>query len=83
MYHSLCFIKVLLIDNLILKLILPMFLLGARNPPQGEMNLDWIGHYFYRLSERAKYSKIINMPDRALGGRLEYPICLSLKQGFF
>ena len=36
--------KVLLIDNLILKLILPTFRLDV---PQGEMNLDWMGLYFF------------------------------------
>ena len=34
-------------------------LIGCSNPPQGEINLDWMGLYFYRLSWRAKYSKII------------------------
>ena len=34
------------------------------------MNLDWMGLYFYRLFERAKYSEMISfwlvcMPDRA------------------
>ena len=31
--------------------------IGYSNPPQGEMNLDWMGLY---LSARAKYSRIIS-----------------------
>ena len=53
-------VKVLLIDNLILKTYLADVSIGCSNPPQGEMNLDWMGLYFYRLPERAKYSKIIS-----------------------
>ena len=52
--------KVLLIDNLNLKTHLGNVSTGCSNPPQGEMNLDWMGLYFYRLFERAKYSEIIS-----------------------
>ena len=52
--------KVLLIDNLNLKTYLADVSIGCSNPPQGEMNLDWMGLYFYRLFERAKYSEIIS-----------------------
>ena len=34
--------------------------IGCSNPPQGEMNLDWMGLYFYRLFEWAKYREIIS-----------------------
>ena len=49
--------KVLLIDNLNL---LADVLTGCSNPPQGKMNLDWMGLYFCRVFERAKYSEIIS-----------------------
>ena len=52
--------KVLLIDNLNLKTYLADVSIGCSNPPQGEMNLDWMELYFYRLFERAKYSEIIS-----------------------
>ena len=52
-------VKVLLIDNLNLKTYLADVTIGCSNPPQGKMNLDWMGLYFYRLFERAKYSEII------------------------
>ena len=52
--------KVLLIDNLNLKTYLVDISIGCSNPPQGEMNIDWMRLHFYRLFERAKYSKTIS-----------------------
>ena len=49
-------VKVLLVYKLILKLILMTFRLDAP-VLKCEMKLDWMGIYFYRLSERAKCSK--------------------------
>ena len=51
--------KVLLIDNLNLRTYLADVSIGCSNP-QGKMNLDWMGLYFYRLFERAKYSEMIS-----------------------
>ena len=51
---------VLLVDNLNLKTYLADVSIGCSNPPQGEMNLDWMGLYFYRLFERAKFNEIIS-----------------------
>ena len=51
--------KVFLIDNLNLRTYLADVLIGCSNP-QGEMNLDWMVLYFYRLFKRAKYSEMIS-----------------------
>ena len=39
-------------------------IIGSSNPPQGEMNLEWMGFYFYRLPERVLYCYSPDYPQQ-------------------
>ena len=53
-------INVLLIDNLILKPYIADVSIGCSNPPQGEMNVNWVRLYIFYVFDRAKYTKLVN-----------------------